>query len=107
MRLLTVARSGRPAAAALALALMLTSLGSIATLPGLVPDASRAAGASPSTSAAVTAAPEAGDTRSSGEGAGLAGAPLVAVGIVLAIGVASAAATLAYVRLTRDPADPR
>jgi hypothetical protein len=53
-------------------------------------------GASP----AATAAPEGGDARSPGEGAGLAGAPLVAIGAVAAIGAASAIATLAYVRLT-------
>ncbi len=48
----------------------------------------------------ASAAPEGGDARSPGEGAGLAGAPLVAIGAVTAIGAASALATLAYVRLT-------
>ncbi len=99
--------AGRPAAAALALAVTLTSLAPFVAAPGIVPGIARAAGASPAASTTATAAPEAGDTRSSGEGAGLAGAPLVAVGIVLAIGAASAAATLAYVRLTSSSAAPR
>jgi hypothetical protein len=100
-------RAGRPAAAALALAVALTSLAPFAAAPEIVTGIARAAGASPAASTIATAAPEAGDTRSSGEGAGLAGAPLVAVGIVLAIGAASAAATLAYVRLTSSTAAPR
>jgi hypothetical protein len=44
--------------------------------------------------------PAAGDTRSSGEGAGFVGAPFVAVGLVLAVGLLAAGATLVYVRLT-------
>jgi len=43
-----------------------------------------------------------GDTRSSGQGPGLVGSPvLVAAGVVV-IGVGAAAATVLYVRLTRD-----
>jgi hypothetical protein len=42
----------------------------------------------------------AGDTRSAGEGPGLVGAPLLAIGGVVAIGAASLLATLGYVRLT-------
>jgi hypothetical protein len=41
-----------------------------------------------------------GDTRSSGQGPGLVGAPLAAIGGVLLLGLASVAATLLYVRLT-------
>jgi hypothetical protein len=55
----------------------------------------RAATPSPSPSE-----PAAGDTRSSGEGAGFVGAPFVAVGLVLAVGLLAAGATLVYVRLT-------
>ncbi|HEX5828920.1 MAG TPA: hypothetical protein VFY23_15455 [Candidatus Limnocylindrales bacterium] len=42
----------------------------------------------------------AGDPRSAGEGPGLVGDPLFAIGIVVAIAVLSLVATLAYVRLT-------
>ncbi len=41
-----------------------------------------------------------GDTRSSGEGAGLVGEPLLAIGLVVLIAVISVIATIAYVRLT-------
>jgi len=42
------------------------------------------------------------DPRSSGEGPGLVGQPLFAIGLVIAIGIAALVLTLAYVRLT-DP----
>lgn len=42
-----------------------------------------------------------GDPRSAGEGPGFVGEPLLAIGGVVGIGLLSAAATLAYVRLTR------
>ncbi len=41
-----------------------------------------------------------GDPRSSGQGPGLVGTPLVAVLAVLAIGVGALVLTLAYIRLT-------
>lgn len=41
-----------------------------------------------------------GDPRSSGQGPGLVGDPLLAVGAVLAIGIGALLLTLAYVRLT-------
>ncbi len=44
-----------------------------------------------------------GDTRSAGEGPGLVGSPLLAVGGVLALGLAAAALTLLYVRATGGP----
>jgi hypothetical protein len=47
-----------------------------------------------------TAAPG-GDPRSSGQGPGLVGDPLLALLVVLAIGVAALALTLAYIHLTR------
>jgi hypothetical protein len=43
-----------------------------------------------------------GDPRSSGEGPGLVGDPLFAIGAVVAIGLVSIVLTIAYVRLT-DP----
>ena len=58
-------------------------------------DAAIAIGASPSPSAATV-----GDPRSSGQGPGLVGDPAFALLVVLAIGIGSVLATLAYVRLT-------
>ena len=49
-----------------------------------------------------TAAPG-GDPRSSGQGPGLVGDPLVALLAVLAIGLGALVLTLAYVRLTARP----
>ncbi|MEP6639953.1 MAG: hypothetical protein ABJC39_11430 [Chloroflexota bacterium] len=46
--------------------------------------------------------PLAGDPRSSGQGPGLVGDPAVALLIVVAIGLGSVVATLAYLRLTAD-----
>ena len=51
--------------------------------------------ASPTASAGI-----AGDTRSAGEGPGLVGAPLLAVGIVALIALLTVVATLVYVRLS-------
>jgi hypothetical protein len=48
----------------------------------------------------------AGDPRSSGEGPGLVGDPLMAILVVAAIGVLALAATLAYVRATRRFDEP-
>jgi hypothetical protein len=45
----------------------------------------------------------AGDTRSSGEGPGLVGAPAFAISAVVLIGVVAVGATLLYVRLTGGP----
>lgn len=53
--------------------------------------------ATPSASPAVG-----GDTRSAGEGPGLVGSPILAIFGVLGIGLASAAVTLLYVRLTSE-----
>jgi hypothetical protein len=49
-----------------------------------------------------TPAPAAGDPRSAGQGPGLVGDPLLAIGLVLLVAVASLVLTLAYVRLTSD-----
>lgn len=59
--------------------------------------------------AALAASPTpaaAGDPRSSGEGPGLVGDPLMAILVVAAIGILALAATLAYVRATRGPDGP-
>ncbi len=56
-----------------------------------------------SAATAVAASPSpgsGGDPRSSGQGPGLVGDPLLAVGAVLAIGLGALLLTLAYVRLT-------
>ena len=45
----------------------------------------------------------AGDPRSSGQGPGLVGDPLLAIGIVVAIGLLALGATLLYVRMTGGP----
>jgi hypothetical protein len=44
-----------------------------------------------------------GDPRSAGEGPGLVGTPVVAIAIVFGLGIAAAAVTLAWVRLTGGP----
>jgi hypothetical protein len=47
-----------------------------------------------------------GDPRSPGQGPGLVGDPVFAIGLVLAIGIAALLLTLAYVRVTEQPRDP-
>jgi hypothetical protein len=47
-----------------------------------------------------------GDPRSAGEGPGLVGTPVVAIGIVFGLGLLAAGVTLAYVRLTGGPRKP-
>jgi hypothetical protein len=69
-----------------------------------LPHPAMAAGPEPSASPTPSEAPP-GDTRSSGEGAGFVGQPLVAAGLVLVVGLAAAGGTLLYVRLTRPRAD--
>jgi hypothetical protein len=44
-----------------------------------------------------------GDPRSSGQGPGLAGDPLFAIGVVVAIAILSLVVTLAYVRASGGP----
>jgi hypothetical protein len=95
MRVLAGGGSRRPLAAAVALVsgLILLTLGLAWALLGAVTATALAA------SPAVT--PEiGGDPRSSGQGPGLVGDPLVAIGLVLAIGLLAVVATLMYVRLT-------
>lgn len=61
----------------------------------------RVSAASPAASPAAG-----GDTRSPGEGPGLVGSPVLAIGGVLALGLAAAALTLLYVRATGGPRPP-
>ena len=77
--------AGLAAAAGAVLALALLS-----ALPVLAADAT------------ATPGPAGGDPRSSGQGPGLVGDPLFAIGAVLAIGLLSIVLTVAWVRLT-DP----
>ena len=51
-------------------------------------------------------APGAGDPRSAGEGPGLVGTPLLAIGAVLGLGLLAVLATVAYVQLTGGPRKP-
>jgi hypothetical protein len=48
-----------------------------------------------------------GDTRSPGEGPGLVGAPFLAVGGVVALGLLAAGATLLFLRLTNGSGEAR
>jgi hypothetical protein len=87
----TAARTGLRVAAGAAIGLawaILIGLHSPAMSLAASPDATHEAG---------------GDTRSAGEGPGLVGAPFLAIGGVLALGAATAAVTLVYVRATGGP----
>lgn len=67
----------------------------VAASVGVVPAVPVAFAASPTPSA-----PPVGDPRSSGQGPGLVGDPLFAIGVVALIGIASLVVALAYVRAT-------
>ncbi len=106
MRVLAGGERLRPRLAAAAFA-----LGGLLLVLGLLVGGLGAVGIAdgrPATSA-LAAAPSplptsmSGDTRSSGEGPGLVGAPGLAVGAVVVLGLASVAATLVYVRATGGP----
>ncbi len=63
----------------------------------------------PGIAAAATpspAPPGEGDPRSAGEGPGLVGAPLLAIGAVVGLGLLAVLATVAYVQLTGGPRKP-
>jgi len=73
-----------------------------AAVTALLADAAVALAGSPSPTGAAG-----GDPRSSGQGPGLVGDPLLAVVLVAAIALASLGATLLYVRLTGGPRGSR
>lgn len=75
--------------------MLLVAMALATTLTLVLPALTLAASPTPSQ-------PGPGDPRSSGQGPGLVGDPLMALVIVGAIALASIVATLAYVRLTRD-----
>jgi hypothetical protein len=95
IRILAGGGTRRPLAAALGLGigLVLVTAGLAWALFGAATGTALAA--SPTPSAAIG-----GDPRSSGQGPGLVGDPLFAVGIVVAIAVVAIVGTLAYVRFT-------
>lgn len=91
-------------AVALAMAAFLAPLGPPAT--GGLAAAAWPLPFGPAAVAAASPSPTpagAGDPRSSGEGPGLVGTPLVAIGAVVGLGVVTVLVTLAYVRLTGGP----
>jgi hypothetical protein len=91
-------REARRFALAALLAAALLSIGPWAGSPWQTSAPFIARAASPSPSA------DAGDTRSAGEGPGIVGSPFVAIAGVLGIGLAAAAITLLYVRLSAPAA---
>jgi len=74
------------------------SAGLIASFLAVMLTATAVLAADPSPTAAAG-----GDPRSSGQGPGLVGDPLFAIGIVVGIGLLALGATLLYVRLTGGP----
>jgi hypothetical protein len=118
MRVLARGETRRPRLAAICLSAGAACI-AVAVLAAVIvalgPGATTAFAASPSTAnapaatsaAAVAASPApsalGGDTRSSGEGPGLVGAPALAILGVVGIGLLAVVATLAYVRLTGGP----
>ncbi len=95
MRVLTEGGRRRPmvAAGALIAGLVLVAIGLLWGIAAAITGTALAATPIPS---AVTA----GDPRSSGQGPGLVGDPLLAVALVVVIGLVSVGATLVYVRTT-------
>ena len=95
MRVLASDAPRRPLAAAIAIAIGLVAMtfGLAWALIGLATQSVLAASPSPTP-------PPGGDPRSSGQGPGLVGDPLFAIGLMLAIGIGAALVTTLYVRLT-------
>lgn len=95
MRVLASDAPRRPLAAAIAIAVGLVAMtfGLVWALIGLATQSVLAASPSPTP-------PPGGDPRSSGQGPGLVGDPLFAIGLMLAIGIGAALVTTLYVRLT-------
>ena len=95
MRILAEGGTRNPLIAAVALGsgLVMVTVGVAWAVLGFVTETVLAASPTPSAAGG-------GDPRSSGQGPGLVGDPLMAIGLMLAIGLAAMLATLAYVRLT-------
>ncbi len=95
MRILAEGGTRNPLIAAVALGsgLVMVTVGVAWAVLGFVTETVLAASPTPSAAGG-------GDPRSSGQGPGLVGDPLMAIGLMLAIGLAALLATLAYVRLT-------
>ena len=94
MRVLSGGDGRRTLAAAIALGggLVLLTLGLAWAILGAVTGVASAASPEPSVAPG-------GDPRSSGQGPGLVGDPLMAIGLVVVIGLAAALVTYAWVRL--------
>ncbi len=101
MRILAGGDGRRTLAAAIALGggLALVTLGLVWAIVGAMTGIASAASPDPSVAPG-------GDPRSAGQGPGLVGDPLMAIGLVVAIGLAATVATYAWVRL-RPPATRR
>jgi hypothetical protein len=95
MRILASDAPRRPLAAVIALGLGLAGV-TIGLVWALIGAATQTALAASPTPSAATG----GDPRSSGQGPGLVGDPLLAIGLMLAIGLGAALLTTLYVRLT-------
>ena len=97
MRVLTEGGRRRPLVAAGAL----VAVGLILVTVGLALGGRRGGhGDGAGARAPIPSAVTAGDPRSSGQGPGLVGDPLLAIGAVILLGVVSVGATLVYVRST-------
>lgn len=97
MRVIAEGGDRRPLLAAISFA-----AGAIALTLGL---AWAILGAMTGTASAASPSPTAvgGDPRSSGEGPGLVGEPLMAIGLVIGLGLVAVVATLVFLRITRGP----
>ena len=100
MRILTGGRAVR-----LRIAAALVAIGLALLAISLVWGALGAVGVAAAASPAATSV-SGGDPRSAGEGPGLVGAPFVAIGAVIALGIVAAVATTVWVRLTGGPRRP-
>lgn len=103
MRVLVEGERLRPfvAAALFVVGLVAVGAGLLVALARLVLGAAVVRAATP------TPSPPVGDPRSPGQGPGLVGDPLLAVGVVLLVALAAVLVTLLYVRITPEPGDRR